>query len=932
MQIGRMLCGLLVLTLGLGGANAAQAQEPTLTAAGAAGGFGFAAGERWGMTQATVENPANHDAQALLAVNFHKDPDIGNVQFARDVWLPPLSRRSVVVPLRTPELKPEQRAFDMTVMLLKPGRTDRMLARQEGLLRTEGRTPMIGMLGVDDPTAELLTALRKSGTLGTEARTTSVRAHQLPPLTACWRSLDCLVLGPAANALDSQQRLALRQWLVAGGRLWIVLDHDSDEQSLALLLGDDWRISLLQRTWLERLPFKGGSMLDENGFALDAKTKLPQHWKTKAAGGAKATLSGNTLRIDAKADAAQVQMTRQIKLDPRWERLELSGRYLANKLDSGAVSLRFTFQDAQGAALGQPVAFAGETSRNWQNPQQEQDVPRGAHTLAVEIAVSGAVGQVQLQSPTVRPLGVSFAQPCRAVRVLAPAEQVLLEQDGWPLILQQDLGQGSVLVTTVEPRYWQAQLDAGANVADEVTRFLRKSTNFSLDEAVVEPFVREQIGARIIGRTPVALVLGGYVLALALAGVWLLKRDQLEKLALVGGVLAAVFALALMGLGLAKRAHTPLTIAGLQFAQVVNSQSQAVVTGVVSVFSPRADQGPLTAQAGGVLWPDRTGQQGRLLRMVWHDLDKWTWDMLELPDGAVRTSELEYVVDLPRTPSAVAEFTPTGLSVHLEGQLPGTVDDALLAGPHGKLLPRAGAQADRYEFALSDALGSGQFFGGATLSSLQQRRRLVLLDLLENNEALNAPRYPAQPTLLVWTPAFDLGFGLPQQAERRETALVALPLQFRRPPAGSTVRLLPQLLPYQAVRDASGRSSVTMFNNQSGRWIGASNTGGEFSLRFQLPTDVLPLQLQRAVLHLNLVARQREFQVFVGAERQPAQTLQSPEGVLTVELTPLNALRVDEQGGVTVRLSIGEPADLSVSSTPMWEMRELGLELEGVTR
>lgn|GEM_PF-5721472 len=71
-------------------------------------------------------------------------------------------------------------------------------------------------------------------------------AHLLPPLAAGLDSFTNIVIASDALAPDTAQSEALRQWLVAGGRIWLMLDR-ADESLARHLLGDDWTAATIDR-------------------------------------------------------------------------------------------------------------------------------------------------------------------------------------------------------------------------------------------------------------------------------------------------------------------------------------------------------------------------------------------------------------------------------------------------------------------------------------------------------------------------------------------------------------------------------------------------------------------------------------------------------------------------------------------------------------
>jgi hypothetical protein len=106
------------------------------------------------------------------------------------------------------------------------------------------------------------------------------------------------------------------------------------------------------------------------------------------------------------------------------------------------------------------------------------------------------------------------------------------------------------------------------------------------------------------------------------------------------------------------------------------------------------------------------------------------------------------------------------------------------------------------------------------------------------------------------------------------------------------------------------------------------------NLRFQLPLSVLPLQVERARLVVQVRAPGRRFTVTGAADAAELLSVESPNDTLQVDLTQEALLRLDDQGGLTLRIKIGELAagGPTMGGAPArWSIAALGLEVTGRT-
>jgi len=814
----------LVFLVGIPAELSAQSQTPSqpyLSNPVGYAGVGHYRQGAWGLVRSAITNPTAQPADVAVAVSFDRSPMI---QFIRPTRLPPQSRRVVFLPLRPTDVPAGARSVEVTSLLTETTDSiETQLDREPGTLRIETSTPTSGMLSQagaeDDFAIDASIAMRQSVGLG--SRHAYLNSESMPLLAAGYDALDTLTISADTPALDSAQMAALRQWLIGGGKLWVMAEQ-VDPQFMRRLLGDDWTI--------------------------DTIDKLP--------------------------------MT------------------------------RFTIASEQ-------------------------------HELDRE-----------------------FEKPVTMARVVHSDMEVLMEVRGWPAALRKSFGLGQILVTTVGPRAWYTERPEdelkrlrerrdhqrgrggggveGGRVDDRIVEtdpiqslgrwFCRPAAEVAIDRAELTDYSRTLIGMSVLPRTPVALLLLVVAGLIVAAGVVLHRRGRLEYAAATATVLCIVVGLVMVFVGVAKRRSIPLTMAGVQFVQVAPQQQHGVVLGALTVYSPAEDKGPLKATKGGVVWPDTQHQQGEMLRMVWTDFDRWTWDNLKLPSGANLATTFRHVAALSEPVSVEVTLDETGIVGQLETGPLGELDDILLAGPSGNLAPRRPAgQPDTLVATPDDSLAPGQFIRAAVLSDVQVRRRRLLQRLLEET-----PGYPDQLTLLAWSSLIELGFTLPQDFVHRDATLVAIPVSLRRPPAGANVTIPGELLSFELARGDGLPASATAFDPNTLEWI-PMNSGQTIAIRFLLPPEFRDLDVTGATLDLRI--RAPSFDVSVGTWNQKTrkvtevQATSSPLDRMIVSLPQSPDLQIDDAGGIVVVLDVKSPPGRSrFDEANVWQIRGVSLEVQGVAR
>ncbi|MEI8196144.1 MAG: hypothetical protein WCI73_09575, partial [Phycisphaerae bacterium] len=383
----------------------------------------------------------------------------------------------------------------------------------------------------------------------------------------------------------------------------------------------------------------------------------------------------------------------------------------------------------------------------------------------------------------------------------------------------------------------------------------------------------------------------------------------------------------------------PLTIASVQVAEVLPAQQRLIARGQMAIYSPKSDQGPLAATYGGLVWPDFTAQRGTLIRMLWTDIDRWVWQRLALPQGAILPAAFTNVVPLDSTIYVRGRFGPTGFHADLATGNFGKMEDLLLVAPNGRIFPRStptpkGATLD---MAQTDVLPAKQFLGGNLLSEQQNQRQLVYRQMLEHKLP------PRQLRLLGWTNHVDLGFVLPerQQAVRRETTLAALPVEVLPTPVGETVSIPAAFLAItvsadppakttqpgqKGGRETAAQGHLTMIHPLTGEWLPV-NAGSTFYIRFQLPPEVQPLRTARGKLYLDLDAPGRTIELLLptATAEEVIEKSQDSNGQIAWELAGANMPQPDARGGVTLGLRISN----SATAESLWTMKGVSLEVTG---
>jgi hypothetical protein len=532
-------------------------------------------------------------------------------------------------------------------------------------------------------------------------------------------------------------------------------------------------------------------------------------------------------------------------------------------------------------------------------------------------------------------------QPVAFVRVLLPAqERVQHTINGWPVWFSRPVGRGNVGFTTLGPRGWyrpRTRSDPPSPydnfpthpvplaplefMADEL-QMPREEDPYRVE--AFRPALAEEIGYSVVSRTAVGLVFGAFLLATLALGIVLGRSRRPELLGWVGPAAAVGATLAFLALGEASRRAASPTVAVAQVVDAVSGTDEAAVHGLLAVYRPDSGAAPVGAGQGGVFELDLAGIEGQTRRRIQTDLDAWHWENLALPAG-VRTASFRYTAPTREPIAAVAGFGPEGVEGKLKAGPFQDLADALLTTPHGRSMAVRLHPDGTFSAGSQDVLPPGQFLASSVLSDQQQRRQELYREFLKRPPS---GFRESRNLLLAWAQPIDMHFTLAPAPREVGSALLIIPLQLERPAPGARVTIPGPLLPYQQVRDGRRSPPSLMGDNAA-----------DLHFRFQLPAAVLPLEVERARLVARIAAPSRRVALAGQAAGGLVEVhhVESPLDPLRVEITEPRLLRLDNEGGLSIHVTLsdflrnGEKRERTSPLEEKWTIEYLELEVSGRT-
>ncbi len=509
-------------------------------------------------------------------------------------------------------------------------------------------------------------------------------------------------------------------------------------------------------------------------------------------------------------------------------------------------------------------------------------------------------------------------KPVDFLRVALDSCEVYSSIDGWPASFSVPFGNGKVFFTTLAARGWRSQIDefsatteAGQPTSEPTKALKIFSGNFNKHSATaselsdgIKPILLEQLGYHIPSRSVAALLLGLSWTVIAITGIWLARRKQLDLFAWVVPFGTIIPAFAFIAIGSAHTSSIPATSSVLRLANISGETNEIHANAMVAFYSPDTVELPLEVDVSGVVTPDLQDLTGVAKRAVWNDEGHGKWEQVTVSSGSVRFARAKESRVLAAPIRAHATFGTSGLEGRVVGvdQL-GTPEDAVIASPAA---PRSAAKiqpAGAFHVGPDDVLSGGEFVGEALLSTSQQQRQAVYRDVFR---ASKDSRYPQRTTLFVWGNANSLGLTIPALFQQSGATLFAIPVDLHRTAPGKPFMVPATFVRISNAAKRAGRS--LLFNSTTGTWQADMRTKSESLFQFAMPREVLPCRINNAQIALKIHAPSRTIEITGIKDGAPVviETRKNVSGVIRLNVDDPDLLLLNENGALQFGLNVSQ--------------------------
>jgi len=514
-------------------------------------------------------------------------------------------------------------------------------------------------------------------------------------------------------------------------------------------------------------------------------------------------------------------------------------------------------------------------------------------------------------------------------------------------------GKGRVLITTLGPRGWirpappipddeehptpankRSEFVPISPMEDIAPWILGERETEPLPPAALEAYAQEYISTNVPTWTLIVGSMGGFLILLIATGGGLWRWGRLEHFGWVGSLLAVMFGMVFLGIGVTNRHGTPETIASVQLAQPISGTDDVRTHGAIGVYRSEGGQSPIKTSRGGAYLPNTTVAEGTTSRMVTTDLGAFHWEGkgVEQPAG-IKMYPVSTSGAFHDRMAVRATLNAQGVIGRYVEQLSGGTD-AVVVTRQGRIGVQAGADGS-FEAGADDVLEPDQFLNATLLSvsDVQDRRRRILQQLLSSQRWQTSLD---QPQLMLWLDKWEHGFEFGDGLLRQGDTLLIAPLEFDRPPTGTEILIPSPLLGYATRRPPDGSSAAGFWDDDRQEWQERSKPSTTW-LGIQIPRALLPLQATQASIEITVSGLMGQIEVLAVKDGSAVslETVADPVGTLTFEIDEPEVLAVSESGELLLGVSAGVSEESGAAGTGAntgdpanyWQIDSLSVQL-----
>lgn len=550
---------------------------------------------------------------------------------------------------------------------------------------------------------------------------------------------------------------------------------------------------------------------------------------------------------------------------------------------------------------------------------------------------------MEINSPTALALQdrtIDSDQPMRMKRVLQQGGRVTHSIEGWPAAISMKIGDGELLITTLESKAWLTPRKSQSIDQMSQSRFTAplwegtvssslNSTKLAEPFDAVEPsYPLQLIGSPVVSRQLVGSILVGFCILLVAAGIGTAFAGDLRRIGLIAPGVAIASTIPLVLAATWTRSDIPSLVSELQYAQFWPNGG-GLIRSKAAVYLAESRSMDLVSKTDGFAVPSENIESG-VRSLVTKDFESWQLSNSDWPPGTWRYKS--EVALSQGSYSAKSKLTDKGLELEFPEGMPSPPTDVVVNFNPGS--PSLVNWIEPNKSILVDGelpADGNRWTTSSIVSDEQGRRATVYTNLFLASETR---RSPTPRTVLCWTSLWPQSPTWNSPLERRGAALVSIPIELAIPEVGSNI-----FIPYPLIKiepQEDNKAVSTIFNYRTGYWAGESSLDTEADLAFVLPSEAVPLEATSINLDWDIVAPRRKVRLIWSVKDSPIDIveLNSPSIPWKGTIDNPRVLKDLKDGRLDLRIAItnADGGDSnSQSSFISWRIKHLRISVTGQT-
>lgn len=555
--------------------------------------------------------------------------------------------------------------------------------------------------------------------------------------------------------------------------------------------------------------------------------------------------------------------------------------------------------------------------------------------------------------------------PARFIKIMAEGLDVTHTIDGWPAVAWAKIGQGELLLTTLDATAWVKESPMTNRPADPPeARTGRNRERFSRGFSIVAEMVTtrysarpwvgtlprrffgprettyrtqamsamaaDRIGLPVFSRSVVLGLLTGF-LGILIAGSWFLQnKGKLEHLGWIGPVVAILFSAPVVLMASQYRKDVQPQVSAVQSVDATAGMDQMVVTESASIYQPTAEPFGIASKSGGRFIPSESLINQPFYR-VERPLELWSWSAPRWPAG-IWSFENRFEYPL-KSVSMVGKFTSEGLEIEFPDSksAPTPFEDVIVSWPPTQAAIAKPIGDKKWLVKSENLVEGGNWVSGTILSDVQLDRQKVYDSLLGHSEVTQD--IATTPSVLGWSTPLESPMKPIREIDYKGQSMWRLNLRMTKPDAGAKVVVPSWAVRVRAIQNITGFSVA--YRDSIGKWGGKFTQATNVDLRYELPESCRPWTAKSATLKLRALAPERTIRISsIGEGGREILSVESPTGVVQADLKE-KELEQLSKGAIELRVDVGDlikKEELKAGEPPKavyWQIDFLKLEVEG---